>query len=71
MDRDETKQPEPGTPRARIKLWRRSPRSRPAWSIEVSEGVTAEELGRLIALAFDADRRLAAEAAQPEQGAGA
>lgn len=59
---DETTRP---GPRARVKLWRRAPTSRPSWSIEVSEGATAEELGRLVRLAFAADQRIASAVTPP------
>ena len=44
-----------------VKFWRSSG-GKPAWSIHISPTTTDEELGRMIRLAIDADRQLAAAA---------
>lgn len=64
---DETARP---GPRVRAKVWRRSPRSRPGWSLEVTADATADEVDRVVELALAADRKIAAEAAKPDQGDG-
>jgi hypothetical protein len=54
--RDERELTTPGTA---VKLWRRTPSSKPGWSIHVARDATEAEVDRLVALALRADRSLA------------